>query len=165
MKDPYQVLSVSQTASPGELKSAYRNLAKELHPDVNPGDTIVEQRFKEITAAYDLLSDPKKRRQYDQREINSDGSPRFEQGNAQRGGQGGAASAAALPPPPLRPRVAAPRPTRRAARAPGRGSAARRAGRARRARRATRPSTGARGTCGINWGVLWNVFELWQEIA
>ena len=90
MKDPYQVLSVSQTASPGELKSAYRNLAKELHPAVNPGDTIVEQRFKEITAAYDLLSDPKKRRQYDQREINSDGSPRFEQGNAQRGGQGGA---------------------------------------------------------------------------
>lgn len=88
MKDPYQVLSVSPTASPAELKSAYRRLAKELHPDVNPGDTIVEQRFKEITAAYDLLSDPQKRGQYDRREINADGSPRFDQAAGR--GQGGA---------------------------------------------------------------------------
>lgn len=90
MKDPYQVLSVSPTASPAELKSAYRRLAKELHPDVNPGDTIVEQRFKEITAAYDLLSDPQKRGQYDRREINADGSPRFDHATRRGRSQGGA---------------------------------------------------------------------------
>jgi DnaJ-class molecular chaperone len=88
MKDPYQVLSVSPSASPGEIKSAYHKLAKELHPDVNPGDTIVEHRFKEVTAAYDLLSDAGKKGQYDRREINADGSPRYDQSFNQGGGGG-----------------------------------------------------------------------------
>ncbi|MBL4720480.1 MAG: J domain-containing protein, partial [Alphaproteobacteria bacterium] len=89
MKDPYQVLSVSPTASPAEIKAAYRSLAKELHPDVNPGDTIVEHRFKEVTAAYDLLSDSEKKGQYDRREINADGSPRYDQSFHRGGGGGG----------------------------------------------------------------------------
>jgi len=90
MKDPYQVLGVGQGASAAELKSAYRALAKELHPDVNQGDTIVEQRFKEVSAAYDMLSDVEKRQQYDHGQINADGSPRadgFFHG-ARRGGGG-----------------------------------------------------------------------------
>jgi len=76
MKDPYKVLGVPQNVSAAVLKSAYRTLAKELHPDVNPGDTIVEQRFKEVSAAYDLLSNAQKRQQYDHGQINADGTPR-----------------------------------------------------------------------------------------
>ncbi len=78
MKNPYEVLGLAQSASQDEIKAAYRNLAKELHPDVNPGDTIVEQRFKEVTAAYDMLSDETKRAQFDRGEINADGSPRMD---------------------------------------------------------------------------------------
>ena len=87
MKNPYDVLGLPPTASQDEIKSAYRNLAKELHPDMNPGDTIVEQRFKEVTAAYDLLSDETKRGQFDRGEINADGSPRMD-GPFHRGGFG-----------------------------------------------------------------------------
>ena len=57
MKNPYEVLGLTPSAPQDEIKTAYRNLAKELHPDMNPGDTIVEQRFKEVTAAYEMLSD------------------------------------------------------------------------------------------------------------
>lgn len=78
MKDPYQTLSVSPSASQDEIKAAYRKLAKELHPDLNPGDTIVEQRFKEVSSAYDLLSNAEKRAKYDNGEINADGSPRYD---------------------------------------------------------------------------------------
>lgn len=78
MKNPYEVLGQAQSASQDEIKAAYRNLAKELHPDVNPGDTIVEQRFKEVTAAYEMLSDEGKRAQFDRGEINADGSPRMD---------------------------------------------------------------------------------------
>ena len=78
MKNPYEVLGVASSASQDEIKAAYRNLAKELHPDMNPGDTIVEQRFKEVTAAYDMLSDEGKRAQFDRGEINPDGSPRMD---------------------------------------------------------------------------------------
>ncbi len=88
MKNPYEILGVPQSASPDEIKSAYRALAKELHPDVNPGDTIVEQRFKEVTAAYDMLSDDAKRAQFDRGEINADGSPRMD-GMFHRNYQGG----------------------------------------------------------------------------
>ncbi|MEX2618303.1 MAG: J domain-containing protein [Alphaproteobacteria bacterium] len=77
MRDPYEILGVSPTASDAELKSAYRKLAKELHPDVNPGDTIVEQRFKEVSSAYRMLSDRETRANYDRGEINADGSPRM----------------------------------------------------------------------------------------
>lgn len=88
MKDPYKVLGVPQGVSVAALKSAYRALAKELHPDVNPGDTVIEQRFKEVSAAYDLLSNTQKRQQYDSGQINADGSPRAE-GFSHRGRRGG----------------------------------------------------------------------------
>src|SRR5262249_10245641 len=65
-RDYYEVLGVSKTASPEEIKKAYRKLARQHHPDRNPGDKTAEARFKEIQNAYDALSDPQKRAQYDQ---------------------------------------------------------------------------------------------------
>jgi len=76
MKDPYELLGVARDASQADIKKAYRALAKKLHPDVNPGDAAVEQRFKEVTAAYDLLSDEERRRQFDSGMIDADGSAR-----------------------------------------------------------------------------------------
>ncbi|MHB9026675.1 MAG: DnaJ C-terminal domain-containing protein [Armatimonadota bacterium] len=65
-KDYYQTLGVSRTASEKEIKSAYRKLARKHHPDVNPGDASAEERFKEISEAYEVLSDTEKRKVYDQ---------------------------------------------------------------------------------------------------
>jgi molecular chaperone DnaJ len=62
--DLYEILGVAHDATPEEIKKAYRRLARELHPDVNP-DTETQERFKEVTLAYDVLSDPKKREMYD----------------------------------------------------------------------------------------------------
>src|SRR6188472_789256 len=62
--DLYEVLGVARDASPDEIKKAYRSLARKLHPDVNP-DAATQERFKEVTRAYDVLSDPKKREMYD----------------------------------------------------------------------------------------------------
>ena len=66
MTDWYHVLQVSRQASEGEIKSAYRKLAKKYHPDAHPGDRECESRFREITEAYTILSDSKKRRKYDE---------------------------------------------------------------------------------------------------
>ena len=65
-KDHYKVLGVSKTASQDEIKKAYRKLAKDLHPDKNAGDKKIEDRFKEVSAAYDVLGDPKRRAEYDE---------------------------------------------------------------------------------------------------
>ena len=65
-KDYYKVLGVSPQAKPGELKKAYRSLAKQYHPDTHAGDAVAAEKFKEISEAYDVLGNEKKRRQYDQ---------------------------------------------------------------------------------------------------
>jgi curved DNA-binding protein len=65
-RDLYEILGVSRTASAAELKTAYRKLAKKYHPDMNPGDRAAEERFKEVTAAAEVLTDPKRRALYDE---------------------------------------------------------------------------------------------------
>ncbi|OGP12367.1 MAG: hypothetical protein A3I75_02720 [Deltaproteobacteria bacterium RIFCSPLOWO2_02_FULL_50_16] len=64
-RDLYEILGVGRQASPDEIKKAFRRLAKTHHPDVNKGDKQAEERFKEVSQAYDVLSDPEKRRKYD----------------------------------------------------------------------------------------------------
>jgi DnaJ-class molecular chaperone len=73
---PYQVLGVKPDASAEEIRKAYRQLAKQFHPDLNPGKPEAEARFKSISAAYDLLSDPEKRARYDRGEIDESGAER-----------------------------------------------------------------------------------------
>jgi molecular chaperone DnaJ len=65
-KDYYELLGIKKDASESEIKKAFRKLARKFHPDVNPGDKVAEQKFKEINEAYEVLSDVKKRQQYDQ---------------------------------------------------------------------------------------------------
>jgi len=76
MRDPYAVLGVSRDASEDDIKKAYRRLAKKLHPDLSPGNRANEQQFKEVTAAYDLLSDAAKRARFDRGEIDAAGTER-----------------------------------------------------------------------------------------
>ena len=64
-KDPYKILGVDKKASADDIKKAYRKLARQYHPDRNPGDTAAEEKFKEIQSAYDVVGDAEKRKQYD----------------------------------------------------------------------------------------------------
>lgn len=75
-KDPYAVLEVGRDADDAAIRRAYRRLAKTFHPDLNPDDRKAEERFKQITAAYNLLSDPEKRARFDRGEIDADGAER-----------------------------------------------------------------------------------------
>jgi DnaJ-class molecular chaperone len=90
MRDPYTVLGVARTASPEELKKAYRRLAKKLHPDLNPGNKSTEAQFKEVTGAYELLSDPEKRGRFDRGEIDETGAEKAPRGYSYSYGPGGA---------------------------------------------------------------------------
>ena len=90
--DPYKELGVARSASADEVKKAFRKLAKDLHPDKNPGDKAAEERFKRVTAAFDLLGDKDKRAKFDRGEIDADGREQFRGysgGGQQGGGPGG----------------------------------------------------------------------------
>jgi DnaJ-class molecular chaperone len=78
MRDPYEVLGVDRKASAGEIKNAYRRLAKKLHPDANKNDPKAATRFAELNAAHELLSDENKRKAFDRGEIDAEGKPRFQ---------------------------------------------------------------------------------------
>lgn len=91
MSDPYSTLGISRTATEAEIKSAYRKLAKELHPDRNKDKPDAAERFSKVTQAYDLLSDKAKRAQFDRGEIDADGNPANPFAGMGRGGFGGGA--------------------------------------------------------------------------
>ena len=97
MADPYSTLGVARGASEADVKKAYRKLAKELHPDRNKDNPAASERFSQVTAAYDLLSDADKRARFDRGEIDADGNPSAPfgfGGGAPRGGPGGFGQAA-----------------------------------------------------------------------
>ena len=77
--DPYKVLGVKKDAAQDDIRKAYRKLAKELHPDLNPGDKKAEERFKKVAAAYGILGDAEKRARFDKGEIDATGAERPEQ--------------------------------------------------------------------------------------
>lgn len=79
VKDPYEILGVARTASSDDIRKAYRLLAKKLHPDLNPGNKGAEERFKEVSLANDMLSDPDKRKRFDSGEIDALGAERPQQ--------------------------------------------------------------------------------------
>jgi DnaJ-class molecular chaperone len=76
-RDPYQELGVSRTASADEIRKAFRKLAKQHHPDTNPGDKAAEETFKRVSAAFDILGDPEKKKKFDRGEIDADGRETF----------------------------------------------------------------------------------------
>ncbi|MGZ5843194.1 MAG: J domain-containing protein, partial [Xanthobacteraceae bacterium] len=90
MRDPYEVLGVDRKASAGDIKSAFRKLAKKLHPDANKNDPKAAGRFAEINAAYEILGEDDKRKAFDRGEIDAEGKPRFRGfEGAHPGGAGG----------------------------------------------------------------------------
>ena len=89
MADPYSTLGVARSASEKDIKSAYRKLAKELHPDRNKDNPKATERFSVVTNAYDLLSDKDKRAKFDRGEIDADGNPSMGFGYGQTAGPGG----------------------------------------------------------------------------
>src|SRR3954470_2074855 len=89
-KDYYGALGVKKTASAEDIRKAFRKLARKYHPDVNPGDKKAEEKFKELSEANDVLSDPKKRKIYDQVGFYSDNiDPATAEAYARAGGAGG----------------------------------------------------------------------------
>ncbi len=89
MRDPYEILGVSKGANEGDIKSAYRRLAKKLHPDANKHDPKAASRFAELNAAYEIVGDGDKRKAFDRGEIDGEGKPRFHQGFEGFGAQPG----------------------------------------------------------------------------
>lgn len=97
-QDPYKELGVSRSASDDEIRKAFRKLAKQLHPDQNPGDKAAEERFKRVSGAFDIIGDAEKRKKFDRGEIDADGRETmrgfgggdpFGRGGAGFGGSGG----------------------------------------------------------------------------
>jgi len=100
-QDPYQELGISRSAGQDDVRKAFRKLAKELHPDRNPNDKAAEERFKRVSAAFDIVGDPEKRAKYDRGEIDADGRETmrahpggpfaggFQRGGPRAGGAGG----------------------------------------------------------------------------
>lgn len=89
MRDPYDILGVPRSASADAIKKAYRKLARELHPDSSPGNPQAEDRFKDLSTAYDILSDAGKRARYDRGEIDAHGNPAGGRRSYRPGGGGG----------------------------------------------------------------------------
>jgi DnaJ-class molecular chaperone len=88
MRDPYEVLGVKKSADAAAIKSAYRKLAKKLHPDANKSDPKAAQRFAELNSAYEILGEDDKRKAFDRGEIDAEGKPRFHGFEGFGGGRG-----------------------------------------------------------------------------
>ena len=78
MRDPYEILGVQKNATPAAIKSAFRRLAKKLHPDANKTDKTAATKFSELNAAYEIVGDEAKRKAFDRGEIDAEGKPRFQ---------------------------------------------------------------------------------------
>src|SRR6476620_722646 len=78
MRDPYEILGVQKNATPAAIKSAFRRLAKKLHPDANKTDKTAATKFAELNGAYEIVGDEDKRKAFDSGEIDAEGKPRFQ---------------------------------------------------------------------------------------